>query len=94
MLGDGHDILTRKFFSKNSPPFVNHSSFVTQCSIILVHAGSCSSIQGSVRFMQVHLGSTQVHTGPIKGGRQFHAFNYTLEGERGYSPSSYGVRPF
>ena len=45
-------------------------------SIILVHAGSCSSIQGPLRFMQVHLGSTQ-------GGPQFRAFNYTVEGEGG-----------
>ena len=35
-------------------------------SILQVHAGSCSSIQGTLRFMQVHLGSLrfmQVHFG-------------------------------
>ena len=53
------DILARKFFPNNSPPFANQSSFITQCKRLGPHLAS-------FWFMQVHAPPFRVHSGSLR----------------------------
>ena len=61
LLSDGLDILARNFFPKNSPPFANPSSFITQCKRLGPHLAS-------FWFMQVHAAPLRVHSGAFTFG--------------------------